>query len=283
MRCGIVIGLYLAVLSGAYAQGSYCIPPFKGETYAGILSVRMNSQPALLRTSSWSEKYINTAQKATVVRGSVHTIGVITENILKEIFGNTNVRVWVDWNHDNDFVDAGEEIVRLNNNALNTEITKTFTVPETALLGTTRMRVYCDMIESGGHDTPTPCGYEYSQAGYEHHGEVEDYLIDVQSTIASTDDGVAPGGSGADAALGSPVAMQGAPLVIPYTLVMPAEVSIDVMSIDGRVVRSVSASILREAGSHSALVDVDDLPSGAYLVRLLTARTAATSLVYIVK
>jgi GEVED domain len=282
MRGGVALVAFLTLLAGARAQGSYCIPPFKGDTYAGILSVRMNSQPALVRTSLWNEKYIHTKLTATVARGGVHTIGLITENTLSDIFGNTNVRVWVDWNHDNDFTDAGEEVVRLNDNALNTEITRTFTVPETALLGTTRMRVYCDMIESGGHDTPTPCGYEYSQAGIEHHGEVEDYLVDVQAAIASAGNGDASGGTGADAAMGSPMIVQGAPLVIPYTLVTPTHVSIDLVSIDGRVVRS-AAAIAREAGTHSATLDVGDLPSGAYLIRLLTARTAATSLVHIVK
>jgi len=157
----------------------YCIPPFMGATYAGILLVQLDGTPALNRASLWNERYINTNASTTVETGKTYTVRVTTDNTLSSIFGNTNTRVWIDWNHDYDFDDPGEQVGTWNDHPLNQPQIKTFSVPATAAIGTTRMRVYTDMVESGGHDSPIPCGYEYSFAGIEHHGEVEDYELTI--------------------------------------------------------------------------------------------------------
>ncbi len=76
--------------------------------------------------------------------------------------------IWIDYNHDNDFADVGEEVVSIYSdfsgyNAFN------FTVPSAAPLGTTRMRVIMS------HDSPpTPCG-AYAR------GETEDYTVLINS------------------------------------------------------------------------------------------------------
>ncbi len=77
--------------------------------------------------------------------------------------------IWIDYNHDNDFTDAGEEVVTLYSdfsgfNAFN------FTIPSSAPLGQARMRVIMS------HDNPpTPCGF-YAR------GETEDYTILINDT-----------------------------------------------------------------------------------------------------
>lgn len=74
--------------------------------------------------------------------------------------------IWIDWNGDEDFDDAGEEVytyVGVGN------YSTTITPPAGAALGTTRMRVRMFWVE-----TPTPCGVLNS-------GEVEDYSINVVS------------------------------------------------------------------------------------------------------
>ncbi len=78
--------------------------------------------------------------------------------------------IWVDWNQDNDFEDAGEQVVRrgvtyyqgvfLDNETI-------FQVPVTAQLGKTRMRV---AMKVG--DYPLPC------ETFE-KGEVEDYMVNI--------------------------------------------------------------------------------------------------------
>ncbi|MBL7700701.1 MAG: fibronectin type III domain-containing protein [Ferruginibacter sp.] len=72
--------------------------------------------------------------------------------------------IWIDYNHDNDFDDAGEEAVTLYTDFTGL-IGFNFTVPATAALGATRMRVVMS------HDSPaTPCG-TYAR------GETEDYTV----------------------------------------------------------------------------------------------------------
>jgi len=72
--------------------------------------------------------------------------------------------VWVDWNQDWDFYDAGEQItLTLNPNTF----TGTITPPADAVMGDTRMRVRIMW-----NHTPVPCGDT-------DYGEVEDYTITV--------------------------------------------------------------------------------------------------------
>ncbi len=75
--------------------------------------------------------------------------------------------VWIDYNQDGDFDDAGEQVFS-NPATKDASVTGAFTVPATALTGNTRMRV--SMKYNG---VPTSCeAFSY--------GEVEDYTVDIQ-------------------------------------------------------------------------------------------------------
>lgn len=161
-------------------SAKYCEPPFKGDTWAGITHFTLNGEPAINRTSDWNELYMLTDVQTTLVTGKQYTLSVTTINTLSAQFGRTNSRVWIDWNCDKDFNDPGEMVAAWDDHELEEPQSKTFTVPANAVPGASRIRVYTDMVEGGGHDTPTPCGYEHSQAGLEHHGEVEDYLLTIE-------------------------------------------------------------------------------------------------------
>lgn len=78
--------------------------------------------------------------------------------------------VWIDWNQDGDFNDAGEEI-ELTEFMGAGPYTGTITVPGTALTGTTRMRVRVTDSDSP-QAALAPCGTST-------YGEVEDYTINV--------------------------------------------------------------------------------------------------------
>lgn len=72
--------------------------------------------------------------------------------------------IYIDYNHDNDFSDAGEEVVTLYTDFTGL-LSFNFTVPASAPLGPTRMRVIMS------HDNaPTPCGV-YAR------GETQDYTV----------------------------------------------------------------------------------------------------------
>ena len=90
--------------------------------------------------------------------------------------GNTytsdDLGVWIDWNQDEDFDDAGENIVcEINNGGYGTF---SFTVPSDAFSGSTVMRI---RMKWSGSDCGSPCGTTT-------YGEVEDYTINIQGWLS---------------------------------------------------------------------------------------------------
>lgn len=86
--------------------------------------------------------------------------------------------IWIDYNGDKDFDDAGELAVK-GSSTSSREFTSTLTVPATALNGKTRMRI---MFKEGSSPaTPNPCG-TFS------FGEVEDYTVDIQESTLGVDE-----------------------------------------------------------------------------------------------
>lgn len=82
-------------------------------------------------------------------------------------YGETEFyRIWIDYNHDNDFTDANEQAVNISSPFLG-YIAVNFTVPANAAVGPTRMRV---TMQHGG--APSPCG-AYPR------GETEDYTVNI--------------------------------------------------------------------------------------------------------
>jgi len=59
---------------------------------------------------------------------------------ITETGGTMHFGIWVDWNDDGDFADAGEEVY-INNTTYNSGVTGSFTVPLTATPGNHRMRI----------------------------------------------------------------------------------------------------------------------------------------------
>ncbi|WP_313804345.1 GEVED domain-containing protein [Flavobacterium sp.] len=82
--------------------------------------------------------------------------------------GSSGVNIWVDWNNDFDFDDAGEKVYGSNGYVANA--TGSFTIPYTASLGNHRMRIRSNYLDS----TPDACGSITS-------GETEDYTLTVTS------------------------------------------------------------------------------------------------------
>ena len=113
---------------------------------------------------------------APVFGGSTYPFSV-TINTCGSFNYNSGMKIYIDYNHDNDFIDPGEEVyfTGTGNNITcipQTIVTGNITIPLTALPGITRMRI---IDWEGGQfsaTTITPCG----SYGY---GETEDYLINV--------------------------------------------------------------------------------------------------------
>ncbi|MBC8046866.1 MAG: T9SS type A sorting domain-containing protein [Fimbriimonadaceae bacterium] len=79
-------------------------------------------------------------------------------------------KVWIDWNHDFDFTDAGEEVFSTSSSSTSV-LSGSFVVPSTATLGMTRMRVSMKY-----NATPSSCEtFSY--------GEVEDYSVNIKAAL----------------------------------------------------------------------------------------------------
>ena len=120
-------------------------------------------------TSTGTTGYENfTALSTNVVRGTAYTI-TITPNWTSTVY-KEGYAVWIDYNGNGVFTDAGEK-VWTKAASTTTPVTGTFTIPATATLGSTRMRVQMDY-----NATPTSSCQAFT------YGQVEDYTINISLT-----------------------------------------------------------------------------------------------------
>ncbi|MDP2385538.1 MAG: GEVED domain-containing protein [Bacteroidota bacterium] len=118
-------------------------------------------------TVSLYTDFTSTVPIPTVTQGTSVTASV-TEDDCGNGTWSHQIHIYIDFNHDGDFGDAGEdfEIYPYTSSATHTA-SAAVAIPITALTGNTRMRVIC--VESS---TISPCG-TYSW------GETEDYIINI--------------------------------------------------------------------------------------------------------
>nr|WP_249684758.1 GEVED domain-containing protein [Flavobacterium sp. CYK-55] len=119
-------------------------------------------------TSTGTAGYENfTAQSTNAVRGTAYTI-TITPSWTATTY-NEGYAVFIDYNKDGDFADAGET-VWTKTASKTTPVSGSITIPATATLGATRMRVSMKY-----NAIPTSCeAFSY--------GQVEDYTVNITST-----------------------------------------------------------------------------------------------------
>lgn len=166
--CGGTAGDYSAseFVTTQAATVSYCNSAGGNDYYLWISSFSLGS---ISNSSGRDGGYGDyTSQSTSLQRGSSysHSIGVGR-------LGNyrTAYRIWIDYNQDGDFEDAGE-LIYDRSRTTSTNIGGSFTVPTSAALGATRLRVSMKYNAS-----PTSCE---SFA----HGEVEDYTVNITGSTA---------------------------------------------------------------------------------------------------
>lgn len=90
--------------------------------------------------------------------------------------GTAGIGIWVDWNQNGVFTDAGENVYNSGAFQSSGTYTGSFTVPSGAVIGSTSMRVLTDYNAS----TPVPCSISGTR------GEAEDYAFNVTAPPAPT-------------------------------------------------------------------------------------------------
>lgn len=130
-------------------------------------------------TSTGATGYENyTAVSTNASRGTAYTI-TITPSWTSTIY-NEGYGVFIDYNQDGDFSDSGET-VWTKAASKTTPVTGTITIPATATLGTTRMRVSLKY-----NAIPTSCeAFSY--------GQVEDYTVNITASGAIVTEEIAAG------------------------------------------------------------------------------------------
>lgn len=159
---------------------NYCTPPpWKSGPFTGLVNTTLetlNNSTTFNDGGAEVYTYFTAATVPALSKNGSYTVTTLTGGTAA---GDNNSRVWIDYNQDGDFTDAGEEVAAWNNHATTVQ-TANFTVPAGAATGTTRMRVFTDMSEAQGHISPLPCGY-LDNLGHSigQHGEVEDYDVSI--------------------------------------------------------------------------------------------------------
>jgi trimeric autotransporter adhesin len=162
-------------------------------------------------------------------------------------------RVWIDYNQNGSFTDAGEQVVNVNRTT-STQVSGSFVVPVSALNGPTRMRVSMKYNAS-----PLPCEVFTN-------GEVEDYTV-VISNI---------GGSDYQLQMISETSSEN-------LYIYPNPVTDDIINIyfDGENANSIRIfNILGQqvASMHYAeTIDVSALQNGMYILEIRTDKTTVVS------
>lgn len=185
MRTFTLLLVLLFTICAADVEAQYCMLPGR-TSYSirqpGIINFKLN---AINRTSSNVEKPLNqpslvvTTDSTVLQRGKTYVVRIThTMDTLTPAFANArnNIRLWVDYNGDQDFIDAGETAVSADTIWHGLYI-DSFTVPANAKLGATRLRVTAKMSFEAGHSFPTSCDDPKDPIDY--HGEMEDYTVTI--------------------------------------------------------------------------------------------------------
>ncbi|MCD8413852.1 GEVED domain-containing protein [Tenacibaculum dicentrarchi] len=149
---------------------SYCVSKGKNITDESIQKVTLG---AINNTSTLDTGYTDyTSISTDLTKGESNIITITPKwsgTVYKEGYG-----VWIDYNKDGDFDDAGENVFT-KAPSKETTVTGTFTAPLSAINGATRMRVVLKY-----NKTPKACETSIE------YGEVEDYTVVIGEGNADT-------------------------------------------------------------------------------------------------
>ena len=158
-------------------------------------------------------------------------------------------RIWIDYNHDNDFDDSNE-LVFDSGSASSSSVTGNITVPTNVQLGNTRMRVMMKWVDATDDPAlPTPC----LSFGY---GEVEDYTVSINNVPTAIENNTET----------IPIKIAYSPtsngVTITTNTLDPSQVYI--YDMQGKLLQAVALQ-----SNATAQVDVQQFPRGIYVVQVV--------------
>lgn len=169
IRCFFI---FFACFSGKlYSQ--YCTPVFNNPSELYISRVQLNTLDNSQTFVSTSNSYSNLTGVAptNLVVGQTYALTIYT--IKAQTYYRPGYSIWIDYNNDNDFDDANEQVALLTDN-MSSPRTVNITIPSNATLGNKRLRI--NMVN---YYVPSfPC-----QTDSGNFGETEDYTINLTAPL----------------------------------------------------------------------------------------------------
>lgn len=210
-----------------------------------------------------------TVDSTVLLVGHTYTV-TITHNRDAVSFptARNNIRVWIDYNNNYSFDDAGETVISADYQNYGV-YTGSFTVPATATPGTVRLRATVKMSSDAGHTTPTSCDMPADPLGY--HGEMEDYKVKIQSTTAVGVKQVeAP--TPVVSVYPNPVTDR---LTVSLDGLRSAPLSIQLYDMAGRLVGSLADEQVQSSPSYSFDLNSYVQGSGMYFLKVVSGNTCS--------
>lgn len=176
---GLTYNLNTAITNkSSRSPEAYCSASGGGDEY--ISGVTFGS---ISNTGTGEDDYTDyTAMSTDIDAGGSYPITFT----IGSAYSSDDLNVWIDWNQDDDFEDAGEQVLCESSIGASGTYNYTINVPADALKGQTTMRVRLTFYGSCG----APCGATS-------YGEVEDYSVNVNSwlQVGTYSGSLAPGAS----------------------------------------------------------------------------------------
>jgi len=264
----LVAGLCFSLTALSQAYCSYTSAPYSSNQ-PGITNFKLGSINRTSANIEGGNALVLTGVTVTLTIGQTYSFSLLTSDDLVSGAPLTgapqNVRIYVDFNKDFDFVDAGETAFTVDNITPAVTYTNTngVTVPATVTPGTTKMRVTAKMGSTAGHTAPSPCNVPVDPAGY--HGEMEEYtVVFVSGGVGISENNLQK----INASLAPNPFNQTAQLI--YQIEKTASTSVVVYNILGEKV-AVLLNEEQNAGTHQITIDKNKFSkggSGIYFVEL---------------
>lgn len=268
MRTFTLLLISAIALCATSAKAQYCMLPGRTSYSANQPGISNFKLKNINRTSSNVENPLSqpsivvTTDSAVLERGKTYVVTIThTRDSVIPTFANArnNIRVWLDYNSDKDFEDAGETVITKDLIMYGT-YTDSFTVPATAKLGVTRLRATAKMSSDAGHSVPTPCDMPADPIDY--HGEMEDYTITI----------VAPSNIGAISDNNSNVSVYPNPtsgkVTLSFNNISANEISAGLYDMTGKHVAELLAPAQQNSTEYSFDLNQYNISQGIYIMQV---------------
>lgn len=201
--------------------------------------------------SGYTNYTTNAALQINLAQNSVYVLGITPA--WNGSSRNETYRVWIDYNRDGDFADAGEQIYSQNKTSAS-NVSGSFSVPVSASIGITRMRVIMKY-----NTASTSCETNFS-------GETEDYSVNISAPGTAIKSLTTANGNIPSMDLSSTMKLYPNPVYGGFLQIQPINIQPKRLKIYNITGSKIMDTIFTKN------LDVSALPKGIYIIELYDGR-----------